>query len=91
MTIWTSDAVLREFARFRSGLVQQKDTPNPAQAIKLIEDLILAIRHDLGHQNVGLSAGDILSVFITDAYKVLDEVGANSTVPADAAKGPPRG
>ncbi len=88
MTIWTSDAVLAEFARFRSGLVQQQDAVNPRDAVKLIESLILTIRRDLGHANVGISEGDILSVFITDAYKVLDPGEANKAVQPTRPTGP---
>ena len=87
MTIWTSDEVLAEFSRFRSGLVQQGASLDARQVIAYLERLILTIRRDLGHKNVGLVDGDILSVFITDAYKV-SNAGANNALQPTRAAGP---
>lgn len=87
MTIWTSDEVLAEFARFRTGLVEQKDSLDARDVVRHLERLILTIRRDLGHQNVALTEGDIISVFITDAYTVLN-AGANKAVQPTRPSGP---
>jgi len=37
----------------------------------LIEDILIAIRKDLGHKNKGIHRGKILGLFITDFAKLV--------------------
>lgn len=41
------------------------------ESINLTENLLLAIRKDMGHKNKGLQQGDILSLFINDVDETL--------------------
>jgi hypothetical protein len=60
MTIWGADDVLVKFARFRTA---GEDATN---IMFLFEDLLMAIRKDLGHKNSGFKRGAILRLFIND-------------------------
>lgn len=62
--VWGSDDVIDAWAEFRnkSAVVNV----NPAQVILSYEDLIKAIRRDLGHANKNLGQGRILSLFVND-------------------------
>lgn len=62
MTIWGSDELVEAFGRFRSGLKPSE----PIMVMFEVEDLMLAIRKDLGHSNRGLKRGSILRMFIND-------------------------
>ena len=66
LTIWGSDEVVRTYGQFRQGLT---DVP---EAMRLLGALLLAVRKDLGHGNVGLTPSVLLSVFVND----LETVGA---------------
>lgn len=79
--IWGSDAVLKEYARFRSATGQGAGV----NALLSFEKFLYAIRADVGHKNRGLSEGDLLSVFINDIDKVVKAMPP-ATVPADFAK-----
>lgn len=63
ITIWGSDDLVKAFSEFKTVAGTSE---NPVQAIFLFEDLLLAIRRDLGHRNKGLDRGSILRLFITD-------------------------
>ena len=63
--IWASDEVIKKWAAFR--LNASEDGANNA---RLIADLFLAMRADLGHDVVGMSQTDILGVFINDVEKL---------------------
>jgi len=58
MTIWGADDVLVKFARFRSV------GTDGTNIMFLFEDLLMAIRKDLGHKNSGFKRGAILRLFI---------------------------
>ncbi len=60
--IWSSDEVLKTFSKMRKNLISNE----PQSAIFLLEDLMLNIRKDLGHNNRNITRGDVLSLFIND-------------------------
>jgi hypothetical protein len=64
MTVWGSDEVLREFIRFREAVTQQTDAP--MESLILLENLLFAMRRDLGHDNKNLNQTDLLRLFIND-------------------------
>jgi hypothetical protein len=60
--VWGSDKVLQAFYNFKN----HGDSGDGREAVLRMEDLLLAIRKDLGHANNGLSQGKILGLFIND-------------------------
>lgn len=64
--VWGSPSVLRAYSAFRSiGAVPQ--------ILLMVDDLLQAMRKDLGNSNWGLSRGDLIKLFVTDPEK-LDEM-----------------
>ena len=67
LTVWGSDEVVIAFLRWmrhiRNGSAQ---TSKPHEALYLVEELVFAIRQDLGHANRNLAKKDLLSMFIHD-------------------------
>lgn len=72
--VWGSDSVLQAFYKFKHN----DDSGDGLQVALRMEELLLAIRRDLGHDNKGLSQGKILGLFIND----FDEYMAKSSMPA---------
>jgi hypothetical protein len=72
LVIWGSDDVLRSFRAFRLHFVDVELQNDPRRAMKglfLYEDMLLAIRRDLGHSNASLGRGSILGLWINDIDK----------------------
>jgi membrane protein implicated in regulation of membrane protease activity len=61
MLIWGSDKVVQQYVIYRSG-----GTDDGLQHMIRLENLIYAIRADLGHKNAGLKQGDMFRLFIND-------------------------
>jgi hypothetical protein len=59
LTIWGATDVLKAFGRFKGG------TSDPKEMFAIFEDLMFAIRADLGHSSK-LPSGSLLRLFITD-------------------------
>ena len=68
LTIWGSDELIKTFGDFKTQIVPGSE---PLQALSQLEDLMLAIRKDLGHTNKGLARGSILRMFVTDIDQIL--------------------
>jgi hypothetical protein len=68
--VWGADEVVREWSAFRLKSVKADD---PFGVLFAYEDLIRAIRRDLGHSNKGLKRGDILTLFVNDIDTVLSK------------------
>ena len=62
LTIWGSDDLILAFDKFKNGF----SPSDPTSAIFGFEDLVLAIRRDLGHSGRKLGRGAILRLFVTD-------------------------
>lgn len=71
ITVWGSDEVLKAFSDFRRQAVRnaESNSPDPSGVMFLYEDLLLAVRRDLGHKNKGLQRGDVLALFVNDIDK----------------------
>jgi hypothetical protein len=76
--VWGSDSVLQAFYNFRHN----GDSGDGRQVALRMEELLLAIRKDLGHNNKGLSQGKILGLFLND----FDKYMAEYSVPHPQAK-----
>ncbi|HET7231514.1 MAG TPA: hypothetical protein VFJ16_16005 [Longimicrobium sp.] len=68
LVIWGSDEVLLAYRAFRRYSEQPESS---AEILFLWERLMLEIRKDLGHQNVGFERGSLLSLWITDIDRVI--------------------
>lgn len=60
LLIWGSDEVVASFCKFR------KSGQDPKTIMFAIEDIWLAVRRDLGHDNKGISRGMLLGLIVTD-------------------------
>jgi len=77
ITVWGSDDVLKAFVTFRRQSVKnaEESSVDPMALMFLYEDLLLAVRRDLGHKNRGLKQGDVLALIINDIDKYTGGVG----------------
>jgi hypothetical protein len=65
--VWGSDDVLAAWVKWNRTSANIKELrENPINLMLLFEQLILTIRRDLGHKNINLHTGDLLSLFIND-------------------------
>jgi hypothetical protein len=65
--VWGSDEVLRKWSNYRLYSVEHiNDKEYSSEAMFLIEELLLAIRKDMGHKNTNVQRGEILGLFIND-------------------------
>jgi len=78
--IWASDDVVRNFSRFRQGPSEFEEDDENIYAMRSFEELIRAIRQDVGHKSTGISRLDLLSVFINDIHKELKNRGYDSNL-----------
>ena len=75
--VWGSDGVLAAWIKWRRMLVDEAAMKaNPKEFLFLYEQILFAIRRDLGHKNKALIQGDILALFINDIDKYLPKKGA---------------
>lgn len=63
--VWGADDVILKFYKFRQVGILCPDNP-PPNILFCVEDLLLAIRKDLGHKNKGLDRGKLLGLFVND-------------------------
>ena len=68
LALWASDDVLQSYNRFRSigSTTTSEDTEVDPSVLFAFEQMLFEIRRDLGHENNGLGAGDLLRLFIND-------------------------
>ncbi len=77
--VWGSDDVVAALVRWRRIALDEEELKNnPIKLLLLYEQLILAIRRDLGHRNTNLGTGDLLALFVNDIDDQLIEKQANS-------------
>jgi hypothetical protein len=70
--VWGDDGVLVAWIKWRRLLIDQAAMKAaPMKSMFLYEDLIFAIRRDLGHRNKALVTGDILALFVNDVDQYL--------------------
>jgi len=66
MVVWGSDEVIAAWVKFRYSSMSLPQSRDPNSVLLDLENLILAIRRDLGHKNRGFKQGDILRTFVND-------------------------
>lgn len=79
MMVWGSDDVIAKWRKFLAATIEaSKSEPESeiqVQSLFHYEELIYAIRRDLGHKNKGLGQGTILGLFVTDISSYLGDGG----------------
>src|SRR6266702_554274 len=68
LIVWGSSEVVIKFAKFKSS------TQDPNTLIFSIEDIWLAIRKDLGHNDKNLSRGTLLGLIINDIDQLTGKI-----------------
>ncbi len=73
LVIWGSDEMLEAFYKFRMQSIESSEgnATKPFDVLFTVEDLLLAIRKDLGHKNKNLPRGKILGLFVNDIEQIL--------------------
>jgi hypothetical protein len=66
MMIWGGDEVVASWSRFRTASIGLSPEEAGKKVIFEYENLVMAIRKDLGHANKGLGKGSILAFFVND-------------------------
>lgn len=66
LIIWGSKDMVKAFGDFRDQLVASQNSPEPTQVMGAVEDLLLAVRKDLGHSIAGVKRGDLLRLYVND-------------------------
>jgi hypothetical protein len=66
LVIWGSDEVVKAYVKFRTFANSNGDS---TQMVFIVEELMAAIRKDLGHKNQGFNRGTILGLFVNDLDK----------------------
>lgn len=82
LLLWGPDAIINAYNTWRRASVEEG---GPLAAILSVEDLILALRKDLGHDDKNLKCGDLLQVFINikeydEELRPFIEAGASTGV-----------
>jgi len=74
LILWMSEPVIGAYNRMREvGLrnVESGNTEGSPEAVFAFEDLLIAVRKDLGHSNAGIERGDLLRLWINDVDESL--------------------
>jgi len=84
LILWMSEPVIAAYNRMRGISIRNLEagrTEGSPDLVFAFEDLLLAVRKDLGHSNAGIGRGDLLRLWIND----VDQVSG-----AESPAGPPR-
>lgn len=65
LIVWGSDEVVNKWILYRNN----SQSSSPKNILFDMENLLLAIRRDLGHKNYSMIKGDLLSMFVKDVPK----------------------
>lgn len=66
LILWGSDDVIFEYAEFRDIFSDVTEGNTTLKTLYKFEKLLLSIRKDVGHKNIGMKEKDILRLFIND-------------------------
>ncbi|HSX35312.1 MAG TPA: hypothetical protein VLH84_00055 [Patescibacteria group bacterium] len=70
---YASNDVIKQWGHFRVNLDKLLKTGNPMDWMKPFEDILIAMRKDLGHSSLGIKDGDIARLFINDVDDYLSK------------------
>lgn len=70
LILWGSKDVITRYREYREHFLHREVGQSVTkEEMKLLENLLLEIRKDMGHKNKEIKEGDILSLFINDIEK----------------------
>jgi hypothetical protein len=72
LIVWGSDDVLLEYHKMRTGFMSESPQNVDPKKLLLLENLLLAIRKDLGHKNREFKRGIILQLWVNDLSKFIE-------------------
>jgi hypothetical protein len=72
MISWASDSFLIEWSRLRRATITGGSDEQQFNLLKF-EQVLLAIRRDLGHKNQGIEVGDLLGLWVNDIDKFVKD------------------
>lgn len=68
LLVWGGDPVIRAWSNFKVGAFAGETT----KLVFSVEDILFAIRADMGHPNEGLKRGDLSAIYINDIQTILE-------------------
>ncbi|MDG9930614.1 MULTISPECIES: hypothetical protein [unclassified Pseudomonas] len=71
LVVWGSNDMILAFSKFREGAIANEKGNSSSNILFIVEDLMLAIRKDLGHSSSSIKRGDILRLYINDVDNYL--------------------
>ena len=71
LVVWGDESVIKSFCLLRDKSVNIDSGKSAPVTMFLFENLLLAMRKDLGHKDKKIQKGDLLILFITDIKKYL--------------------
>lgn len=74
LVIWGSKDIINAYGNFKDTLIAFSGTNDTAVMMAAVEDLFFAIRKDLGHKHDKSQRGDILRLYINDAYEYFPQL-----------------
>jgi hypothetical protein len=67
LVVWGSHDMIKEFTKFREGLIKSSEENTESLDILIcVENLLIAIRNDLGHKHKRIKRGEILRLYVND-------------------------
>lgn len=66
LVIWGSHDMIKAFSDFRIKLIESTDQGKAEEILNTVEDLLFAVRKDLGHNYKNVKRGDILRLYVND-------------------------
>jgi hypothetical protein len=92
LILWGSDDVVREYSAYRQEVIgngpgKPRELP---YALTGLEDILYAIRKDLGYANKKLGERELLALFVNDMTEPTPEAPRTSTNPPSNRQAPPR-
>lgn len=79
LILWSSNEFVRIYADFRrmlTGAERNKQALPPLETLFALEDLMIIMRQDMGHNIEGIRRGDLLTLFVNDLDKADRQIGA---------------
>lgn len=73
LIVWGSPKVIKAYTNFRNIGEQP-------QILLKVDDMLRAIRQDLGHNNRGIKKGDLIGLFLTDPEKLRELIDTRKPV-----------
>lgn len=86
LILWGSRGVIKQYVAFRSFGIKSGQ-PDP-QILLHFENVLLAIRKDLGHSNRGLNQGDLLALFLKDLENLKQLITSSPNIVSGHRKEP---